>query len=514
MKRQRLSITRRCAFVSGVFMFIAILISITAWRTLHPNENTIVYLSDAADIANPERGFYVVAEGAPGELSAQKLEKLRTEYSIKTPSANYALNVTLLYRGYLLSDFLDKDISASYLNQLRDDFSAIREAGLKVILRFAYTNTSKKGDCPDGAICPPYGDAPKERVLRHIEQLKPLLIENADIIAVLQQGFIGIWGENYYTDYFGDASSNGDGFVSDKGWNDRNEVLKSLLDALPKDRMVQVRTPQMKQRFLYGPDAPVTSPAMTLEEAFDGTDRSRIGMHNDCFLASVDDYGTFYDNGNSSSGKKPANKVLRKYFEADSRYTAIGGETCDDTFSPQNDCAPFGHAEQEMASMHYSYLNANYNNLVNNDWEEQGCMINIKRKLGYRLEILKATIPLHAKIATPLSIRLELENVGFASPFNPRQMELILRNKADGSVTALTVVDNIQKIFTGKFEVNKAIQLPQGLKAGDYEVLLNLPDKYPSIKNRPEYSIRLANRDIWEDKTGYNRLNHILKLHQ
>src|SRR5690606_14200295 len=107
-----------------------------------------------------------------------------------------------------------------------------------------------------------------------------------------------------------------------------------------------------------------------------------------------------------------------------------------------------------------------------------------------------------------LAIRLELENVGFASPFNPRQMELILRNKADGSVTALTVVDNIQKIFTGKFEVNKAIQLPQGLKAGDYEVLLNLPDKYPSIKNRPEYSIRLANRDIWEDKTGYNRLNH------
>src|SRR5690606_36389553 len=181
--------------------------------------------------------------------------------------------------------------------------------------------------------------------------------------------------------------------IADSSWNDRNEMLKALLDALPKDRMVQVRTPQFKQRFVFGPRALVSSPAISERDAFNGTDEARIGLHNDCFLASADDYGTFYDYGNSSSSRGPANEVLRKYFESESRYGAVGGETCDDAFSPQNDCVPAGHAEQEMAAMHYSYLNTSYNNLVNNDWEEQGCMFSIKRKLGYRLTLRQAQFP-------------------------------------------------------------------------------------------------------------------------
>ena len=124
---------------------------------------------------------------------------------------------------------------------------------------------------------------------------------------------------------------------------------------------------------------------------------ARVGFHNDCFLASTDDYGTFYDYGNSVSKKDTGNFILRKYFEADSRFLAVGGETCDDAFSPQNDCAPFGHAEKEMAAMHYSYLNAAYNNQVNNDWDSLGCMKSIKQKLGYRLVLKNASFP---KIAT------------------------------------------------------------------------------------------------------------------
>ena len=45
------------------------------------------------------------------------------------------------------------------------------------------------------------------------------------------------------------------------------------------------------------------------------------------------------------------------------------------------------------------------------------------------------------------------------------------------------------------------------MAAGRYDLLLDLPDPYPSIAQRPEYSIRLANEDCWEEKTGYNKLN-------
>ena len=41
----------------------------------------------------------------------------------------------------------------------------------------------------------PYGDATKEVMLRHNEQLRPFFENNHDIIDVLQAGMIGTWGE-------------------------------------------------------------------------------------------------------------------------------------------------------------------------------------------------------------------------------------------------------------------------------------------------------------------------------
>jgi hypothetical protein len=43
-------------------------------------------------------------------------------------------------------------------------------------------------------------------------------------------------------------------------------------------------------------------------------------------------------------------------------------------------------------------------------------------------------------------------------------------------------------------------------------MLLSLPDAYASIAAKPEYSIRLANNDVWEAATGYNKLNHTVKV--
>lgn len=48
--------------------------------------------------------------------------------------------------------------------------------------------------------------------------------------------------------------------------------------------------------------------------------------------------------------------------------------------------------------------------------------------------------------------------------------------------------------------------MPANAVLGNYQVLLNLPDPYLSIHDRPEYSIRLANKEVWEEKTGYNSL--------
>lgn len=485
------------------------MMALLACLQLAAQRTTITFKEDKSDFANPERGFYIPSGTKAGSfqlLDASVLGRYRNAHAVDGMAAPFY--ITLLYRGYELDIFKNKPLSEDFLDNLQKDFNAVRSAGLKLILRFAYTNESHAGDCKDEyKICPPYGDAPVAVVMQHVQQLKPLLQKNADVIAVLQEGFIGIWGENYFTDYFGYAGDDGEGRITDSSWQLRNELLASLLDAMPKTRMVQVRTPQIKQRYVYGPRAATNAAPLQQTEAFKRTDKARIGLHNDCFLASVDDYGTFYDYGNSVSGRDTANAVLRRYFEADSRYVAVGGETCDDAFSPQNDCAPAGYAETEMKNMHYSYLNSGYNKDVARDWDSGGCMHSIKTKLGYRILLKKAVLPLKVRNRGKITVQLDIKNLGYASPFNPRPLQLLLRNTVTGTVTIVPMSSNVQQWFPGDITVKEILKLP-ALKKGRYQLLLNMPDGYTSLSENPAYSIRLANEDTWEAATGYNSLKH------
>lgn len=476
---------------------------------------TIFYKESQEDMLNPERGFYLPSGTKASNFILLKPQQLKAYRNTdqQPGKASYMVRVSLIYRGYELDIFKSQALSTSFLTNLQKDFDAVREAGLKMILRFAYTNVANPGSCNDEyKICPPYGDAPRYIVLKHIEQLKPLLQQNADVIAVMQQGFIGIWGENYFTDYFGDASTNGAGKILDSSWLHRNEMLQSLLDALPKSRMVQVRTPQMKQKFVFGPAATVNSLPLKLSDAFNGSYQSRIGFHNDCFLSSADDYGTYDDYGSSSQPRQPAVDVLKNYIAADTKYTAVGGETCDDTFSPQNDCAPAGIAESEMRRMHYSYLNAAYNNDVNNDWDSSGCMFNIKRQLGYRLVLRKAIIPLKVNRGDQLRFSFVIDNVGYASPYNPRPVKIIFRNtKTKEEFSALLKV-NPQMLFSGTHHVKEQIKLPSNITAGSFQLFFYLPDASRSLSGRVEYSLLFANDQMTEKVSGYNDLHHIIHV--
>ena len=127
----------------------------------------------------------------------------------KADGGNYKVYSTLVFRDIVFKGYTDKNLPQDLLDNISNDFDAAREAGVKFILRFCYTVTQTAAACPEGFICPPYGDAPKNIVLNQIAQLKPLLQDNADVIACMQMGFVGTWGENYYSDYFGDPSSNG-----------------------------------------------------------------------------------------------------------------------------------------------------------------------------------------------------------------------------------------------------------------------------------------------------------------
>lgn len=493
---------------------LLLLTSILFSLFVHAQNHVIRFAEDSSDFANPERGFYIPIAVHASHFIPLDSNSLKQQFkgSVKYNGANYTIFPTLLLREYVLDSFVSSPLSKELLTLINHDLEAVTAAGIKTILRFSYINKTHSGTCADKeGICPPYGDAPKQIVLEHIRQLEPLLKKHIAVIALLQEGFIGIWGENFYTDYFGDASENGPGYITDEGWAERNDVLKALLHALPKERMVQVRTPQIKQKYIGGAGASTATAPLNDAGAYSGMDAARIGFHNDCFLASTDDYGTYYDYGSSHQPKQPANDILRGYVSSDSRYVVVGGETCDDAFSPGNDCEPSGHAQQEMQKMHYSFLNTAYNNNVNNDWDSMGCISSIRKKLGYRIVPRKLVSPSVVK-AGSIHLEMNLENQGYAAPFNPRQVILVLRKLSGKREFFLPLSTNLRRWFTGNIVLNENIPIPSSVSPGRYELFLFLPDADLNLRTRPAYSIRLAGKDCWEASTGYNRLNATIEV--
>jgi Domain of unknown function (DUF4832)/Domain of unknown function (DUF4874) len=517
MKKNKIYLLMKISSVAIVLSFF-----MCCKRTNTEAQNTVGsitknYVEITTDFPNPERGFYRYSEVKASNFVSLNLNELKSYRDEQTIwSANHKILSTLVFRYYVLDGFNATPLSPTLLNSIKADFQIARLAGVKLIPRFVYSVTANAGACPEAFICPPYGDASKAVIINHIAQLKPVFTENADVIACVQLGFIGTWGENYYTDFFGDPSGNANnGKLLDNNWQDRIDVLQALLNAVPKDRMVQVRYPQFKQRFVYGVSANVSSQALSDAEGFTETDKARIAFHNDCFLSGSNDVGTYEDYGNTATPRSSSNIVvstLRDYKKQDSKYVAVGGETCDDAFSPQNNCEPVGRAETEMAEMHYSFLNAHYNTAVNNDWQSDGCMLKIKTRLGYRFVLKNATFPKSAIAGQPINVVINLDNIGYASPYNPRPVELLLRSTVSGFVRKFTFATDIRRWFSGTIKLDGSFTLPADISPGDYEVLLNMPDKYPSINTRAEYSIRVANKDLWEDATGYNKLLYTLTV--
>lgn len=472
--------------------------------------STISYSETTADFANPERGFYRYAAThsyAYSPLNAATLAGYRANETTPSGNAQYSTYTNLIYRVFYLEDFTDSDISAAYLAAVQADFDAAREAGVKLIVRFAYTDNVDGSGC-DSWICAPYGDAPKAWVLSHIAQLKPYLTANVDVIALVQMGFIGTWGEGFYTDYFGDASLP-PYHLTEQNWNDRTEVLNAYLDAVPTERMIQVRYLQSKQKAIYGNSAGTNVAALSENQAYDGTAIARIGHHNDCYLASDTDFGTYNSYDPPYSIADTSN--LKPYLANDSKYVPVGGETCFEN-EPFDNCAiNNGRADSELRRMHYSYLNSQYNNAVNNGWTGY-CMEDIKKELGYRFVLENGTYSNTAQTGETVYFNLNLKNVGYAAPYNPRAVEVILRHTVTGNLLFAELEEDARFWLPGSHHIAAKLCLPRTIPQGDYEILLNLADPNPSIYERPEYSIRLANDDVWEASTGYNNLGHTIRI--
>lgn len=482
-------------------------------------------------LRNPERGWRIetlIAE-PPGEPAwgpaAHLVGKVSAGYSDDwwiLDARHYEPDGLTLAQTYCYLDrYVGVPIPEEKLQWLQQSFDALRANGLKAVLRFAYERD----------MGPPTGPT-LEDIERHLAQLKPLIRRNADVIFVMQAGFVGAWGEWH---------SSANRLEADHAI--LAAVVAGVLDALPPDRMTQVRVPKYKRWVLEQPPlAPYAE--VTAGTAHNGTPSSRIGFHNDGFLAGETCGGTWTEPPLFSN---PGNPEF-DYMTRECPYVPVDGElfwadqggpvdglraavrlrlhhyssfSLAHSFSGREG-KPYSidawmHAPLSQTQARESKLPVSEGYFEGADGEpvDRTAFEYIRDHLGYRIELQRARLPEQLTAGGPVQVEVDLVNRGFSAFTNPRPVLIVLLGDGDEPVASWPSpadprtwqpFDPADPDFVPlTHTVTAEGTVPEDLAPGAYRLGLWMPDAYDSIRLDPRYAVRVANRDVpwWTSPAGY-----------
>jgi hypothetical protein len=427
------------------------------------------YAPSTDSFPNPERGFFSPFEPSTTPFTVTQLKEIRTR------------NITLARRIYNIGAYRNSTIPQSYLDTVKGDLDAARTAGVKLIPRFTY-NWVGGGD-----------DAPLARTLGHLDQLKPVLAGGADVIAFMEAGMVGYWGQ-WNRSSNGHVQENLD--MTDSG----RQIYDRMLTTYP--RLRQILLPYPRQKYSYLALKGIANPRspMPVSEAHTGTARSRTGSHNDGFLHDSTDFGYYtwdYVEGDKTN------------LNAEGLYIFHGGETASGSTS-YSGCT---NAKKELTRMRWTYINSFDKGWgdglgILNQWRNEGCFPEIERNLGYRLRLVSSSIQDRVKPGGRFQMSFTVTNDGYSSLINPRHAYILLINRATGQQRHLSLSsENIRAWHPG---VNRTVSIdvgiPTNMALGEYDVRLLLPDINSALHSRPEYAVRLANQNTWLPANGHNSM--------
>jgi hypothetical protein len=435
-------------------------------QAVSPNRVADFRVSDA-DLPNPERGFYRAADTDLGALDPAFVAK------------TYAEGDRLIYARIDLAPYRDRDLPAAFLERLERGFETARRGGVKLIIRATYNYPRGETEYRDAQ------DASLPWVLAHLAALKPLLQRNEDAIAFMQAGFIGAWGEWHTSSHDLTAPEA------------RTRIKDALLAATP-NRFVQFRYPPYIQD--WSPEPP------DLAAALDGG--FRLGFHNDCFLASDTDVGTYDDD-------PVPRERQRRYVDALGDLAPFGGETC----NPADDPSPRPRTTCddiliEGQRFNLTYLNEGYYRRPFHDrWRARGCLDAVRARMGYRLALVTANHPARVAPGGELAVSIVVRNLGWARLYNPRPVEIILRDGQSGVMRRLPARGGEPRRWLPGSDsgATLTVTVPDDA-AGPQEILLALPDAAPRLKGDARFAIRLANADDGAKGQGWDATSGAFSL--
>ena len=384
-----------------------------------------------ATLGNYDRGFYTPqvlhlkpSGGKPIEKPYGKLLHLRAEISEFSSNAWLGIDTTGGKRDTTRG--VSQDLTEDALNVLQQTFDNIRANGTHAIVRICYDPwyNGRSNVTPD-----------HKWVMRHVEQLAPVLSKNTDVIVALEMGMHGAYGEMH-----SDTSITYDRVA---------EATNLMLRSTPPELKILTRTGNYSAKVLgfdnWGVDFNIDGEKFAEIAKAKGDTMYRVGMFNDGYLGTQYDYGTWGADCATSICREEGVAWLEKY----GINTPYGGEALTTAGGYQVINTPEFLAYEGFRT-HTSYLNIQWNNTLIDSWKKTPFTQKdfdydparvdslsgfkyINDHLGYRFVLRESWLSDTVGADGVLRAKLRIQNVGFGNLTWNAPVKLAVLEDLEGS---------------------------------------------------------------------------------
>ena len=476
------------------------------------NIEDISYTESLDETPNPYRGFY----------SSEVLSYHRGQKNFANDMSKY--RNSLVHLRIDISDFTNHDgrdgfkddieINSSTTNMLSaldGTLQSLRENNGTAVVRIAY-DAGYKGKLKDSGDTKRTVWEPRSinKALQHQQAIGEIFAKYPDVIASVECGVFGPWGEMHSSDFRTEANV--------------KKVVGKWLEVLPDSIPISVRQPEFYSWWSGVSIKSIDSDVTTPEQA-----AYRVGVYNDGYLGSYDDRGTFRDREREVA-----------WLSNQAKHTLYGGEIVlfeEDDAHPTN-VQPTGlYMEQEAFKTHTSYLNVGWNdeiiaNMKKTKFKGYNSLYNngsltefnyVQNHLGYRYVVRNVSLTRETSKYENFALEAGIENVGFANLVKEKKAYLILKS-TDGNFEKtydLSALDpslgesaanvdprNWDSTATTSVKVN--VDIPDDFAEGKYEVYIKLvTDTSNGVYH--SYPIRFSNSsNIYDENLEANYLGSFL----
>ena len=476
------------------------------------NIEDISYTESLDETPNPYRGFY----------SSEVLSYHRGQKNFANDMSEY--RNSLVHLRIDISDFTNHDgrdgfkddieINSSTTNMLSaldGTLQSLRENNGTAVVRIAY-DAGYKGKLKDSGDTKRTVWEPRSinKALQHQQAIGEIFAKYPDVIASVECGVFGPWGEMHSSDFRTEANV--------------KKVVGKWLEVLPDSIPISVRQPEFYSWWSGVPIDKIDSDVTTPEQA-----AYRVGVYNDGYLGSYDDRGTFRDREREVA-----------WLSNQAKHTLYGGEIVlfeEDDDHPTN-VQPTGlYMEQEAFKTHTSYLNVGWNDEIiakmkktkfkgNNSLYNNGSLTEfnyVQNHLGYRYVVRNVSLTRETSKYENFALEAGIENVGFANLVKEKKAYLILKS-TDGNFEktydlgaldpslgeSASNVDPRNWDSTATTSVKVNVDIPDDFAEGKYEVYIKLvTDTSNGVYH--SYPIRFSNSsNIYDENLEANYLGSFL----